>query len=108
MSATTVTHYAPAGSVQRYSFQERVMHWVTALAYMYCLATGFAFYTPYLFWLAVVLGGGPTSRFWHPILGVAFLVTSVWMHSMWHREMEMTKADEEWLGHMKEYAENHD
>ena len=48
------------------------MHWITALAYTYCLATGLAFYTPHLFWLAVMLGGGPTSRFWHPILGIGF------------------------------------
>src|SRR5262249_44394411 len=46
--------------IQRYTYRERVMHWLTALAYTYCLATGVAFYTPYLFWIALILGGGPT------------------------------------------------
>jgi len=68
--AATATHYVRPDSILRYTFQERVMHWATALAYSYCLATGLAFYTPYLFWIAVVLGGGPTSRFWHPIVGL--------------------------------------
>jgi formate dehydrogenase subunit gamma len=108
MSATTVTHYTPAGSVQRYSFQERVMHWVTALAYMYCLATGFAFYTPYLFWLAVVLGGGPTSRFWHPILGLGFVAAAIWMHSVWRGDMQWTETDKRFLGRVHDYAANRD
>ena len=30
------------------------MHWLTGLTYLYCLATGLAFYSPYLFWLATV------------------------------------------------------
>ena len=46
---------------------ERICHWVTGFTYLYCLATGLAFYSPYLFWMAIVLGGGPTSRFWHPV-----------------------------------------
>ena len=79
--AATATHYVRPDSVLRYTFLERVMHWVTALAYTYCLATGLAFYTPYLFWIAVILGGGPTSRFWHPIVGLGFVAAAVWMHS---------------------------
>ena len=55
--AATATHNVRPDSVLRYTFQERVMHWATALAYSYCLATGLAFYTPYLFWMAVILGG---------------------------------------------------
>ena len=57
--------------IERYPFHERICHWLTGFAYLYCLATGLAFYSPYLFWLAVILGGGPTSRFWHPLVGVA-------------------------------------
>ncbi|MBV8841357.1 MAG: formate dehydrogenase subunit gamma [Bryobacterales bacterium] len=94
--------------IPRYDFRERVMHWLTAIAYSYCLLTGLAFYSPHLFWIAQVLGGAPTSRFWHPISGVAFLLTSVWMHSIWHRQMEVTEADREWLDHTRDYAENHD
>jgi len=75
MSTAAAPHYVSPDSIQRYTFRHRVMHWLAALAYSYCLATGLAFYTPHLFWLAVVLGGGPTSRFWHPILGLGFWIS---------------------------------
>ena len=57
-----------AGVIERYTFKERLMHWFTGGTYLYCLATGLAFYSPHLYWLAYMLGGAPTSRFWHPIL----------------------------------------
>lgn len=53
--------------IERYPFHERICHWLTGFAYLYCLATGLASYSPYLFWVAATLGGGSTSRFWHPI-----------------------------------------
>jgi formate dehydrogenase subunit gamma len=106
--AATATHYVRPDSVLRYTFQERVMHWVTALAYTYCLATGLAFYTPYLFWIAVVLGGGPTSRFLHPIVGLGFVAAAVWMHFVWRRDMEFTETDKRWLDRVNNYATNQD
>ncbi len=75
---------SPALTVQRYTYHERIMHWLTALTYGYGLLTGLAFYSPHLFWIAQVLGSGATSRYWHPINGVSFLVVAVWMlHSVW-------------------------
>ncbi len=108
MSATTATHYVAPDSIQRYTYRERVMHWLTALTYIYCLATGLAFYTPHLFWLAVMLGGGATSRFWHPIVGLGFFAAIVWMHLVWRREMEVTETDKRWLGRVEDYAANRD
>ena len=58
--------------IVRYSLGERVNHWIGALTYIYLLTTGLAFWSPYLFWLAVVVGGGPTARFWHPWFGLDF------------------------------------
>ena len=97
-----------AGTICRYDYRERLMHWLTALTYSYCLLTGLAFYSPHLFWIAQVLGGGPTSRFWHPIFGIAFFIVALWMHSTWYREMEITTGDKAWLDKTREYAENRD
>jgi formate dehydrogenase subunit gamma len=96
------------GEIQRYTYRERMCHWITSAVYVYCLATGLAFYTPYLFWIAIALGGAPTSRFWHPIIGVGFFLAQMWMHALWSRDMEITAADREWLDKAKEYAEHHD
>lgn len=98
----------PALTVQRYTYRERIMHWLTALTYSYCLATGLAFYSPHLFWLALVLGGGPTSRFWHPFFGVGFLIVALWMHSVWRRDMAITETDKRWLDKVENYVTNRD
>jgi formate dehydrogenase subunit gamma len=90
----------------RYTYSERLCHWLNAAAYCYCLATGLAFYTPHLFWLAITLGGGPTSRFWHPLAGVAFFALAIWMHRTWRGGMNLTDADREWLAKSKAYATN--
>lgn len=98
----------PAGEIQRYTFHERLCHWLSALTYVYCFLTGLAFYTPYLFWIAVLLGGGPTARFWHPIAGLGFLGIMVWMHSLWRRDMRVTSIDRHWLDHVNDYITNRD
>ena len=94
--------------IQRYTFGERVMHWLTSLTYVYCLATGLAFYTPHLFWMAVVLGGGSTSRYWHPMVGVAFVIFSLWMYFTWRSDMRMTETDKRWLDRVNNYVKNDD
>lgn len=106
--ASTAVHYVRTDSILRYTFRERLMHWLTALFYTYCLATGLAFYTPYLFWIAVILGGGSASRFWHPILGLAFVAAAAWMHSSWRHDMFFTETDKRWLGRVNDYATNQD
>ena len=47
------------GRILRYTLSERVHHWLAALTYIYCLITGLAFWSPYMFWLADLVGGGP-------------------------------------------------
>lgn len=107
-SAPPVRMGASPDEIERYTFRERVMHWVTGATYLYCLATGLAFYSPHLYWLAIVLGGGPTSRFWHPLIGLGFLMGTLWMNNLWHRDMEITETDRRWLDRVENYAANRD
>src|SRR5579863_8825336 len=106
IGAASIPHTQHAGEIERYTFHERLMHWSTAVTYLYCLGTGLAFYSPHLFWLAYMLGGAPTSRFWHPIVGIGFVVTSSWMHAVWGRDMEITEVDRRWLNHTEAYITN--
>jgi len=107
-AASNVTPVPHVGEIERYTFRERLMHWITGLTYLYCLATGLAFYSPHLFWLATILGSGPTSRFWHPILGLGFLMGTLWMNNLWHRDMEISEADRRWLDRVENYVANRD
>ena len=108
MNAAAVPVAHPAGEIQRYTFRERIMHWLTGVTYLYCLATGLAFYSPHLYWLATVLGSGPSSRFWHPILGLVFLIGTFWMQNLWRSDMEITPTDKKWLDHTENYITNQD
>ncbi len=107
MSTTaTIPHTQHAGEIERYTFTERIMHWFTGVTYLYCLATGLAFYSPHLFWLAYMLGGAPTSRFWHPIVAIGFVIGTFWMNSLWRRDMDITAVDKRWLDHTEAYITN--
>lgn len=105
-ATTTAAHPQHAGELERYPFAERMMHWSTGLTYLYCLCTGLAFYSPHLYWLAYVLGGAPTSRFWHPIVGIGFVLASLWMQILWGRDMAITEVDKRWLNNTEAYITN--
>ena len=61
-----------APRIVRYAFGERLVHALAGLSYLYLLLTGLAFWTPALYWLAIVLGGGYLSRLVHPWMGLVF------------------------------------
>ena len=99
---------APTERIVRYTLRERVMHWLAGFTYLYLLMSGLAFYTPQLYWLAVILGGGPTARFWHPWIGLAFAAVTVWMHQVWRNDMRITETDRRWMREVRKYVENRD
>jgi formate dehydrogenase subunit gamma len=111
MSGGTIarpTTAIPEDQVQRYNFAERAYHWINAIAYTYLMLTGLAIFTPLAYWLAYVLGGPATIRYWHPWIGLIYLATIFWMHRMWKRDMQKIPEDERWSKNLRAYAENRD
>lgn len=98
----------PEDEVQRYNFAERAYHWINAIAYTYLMLTGLAIFTPLAYWLAYVLGGPATIRYWHPWIGLIYLATIFWMHRLWKRDMQKIPEDERWSKNIRAYAENRD
>jgi formate dehydrogenase subunit gamma len=94
--------------ILRYTLSERIGHWISGLTYIYQLMTGLAFYTPHLYWIAAVLGGGATSRYWHPWVGLIFTVSLLWMFWIWVGDMRITDADRAWSREMEHYIRNED
>jgi formate dehydrogenase subunit gamma len=94
--------------IPRYSFGERINHWIGALSYTYLLITGLAFWSPYLFWLATIVGGAPTARFWHPWAGLIFTVSLFWTFIEWRRDMEIDDGDRAWAKAIPYYIKNED
>jgi len=96
MSTQTVVREGtilPPGEIVRYDFKERVCHWVNGVTYLFCMLTGLAFYSPYLYWLSFAGGGPASSRFLHPWVGVFFFVAVLWMHAMWKLQMATAPED---------------
>jgi formate dehydrogenase subunit gamma len=94
--------------IVRYHFNERVMHAVAALVFMYVLLTGLALWTPALYWIGTVLGGGFLVRMLHPWAGLLLLAIVVWMLGLWHGDMRTTPADRAWRRSMLKYIRNDD
>jgi formate dehydrogenase subunit gamma len=96
------------GQIVRYTFAERVNHWLGALSYTYLLITGLAFWSPYLYWLGAVVGGGSVARAWHPWVGLIFSVSIFITFIQWHRDMAITEGDRAWARAIPHYIRNED
>jgi len=94
------------GNVLRYSFAERLMHWAAALSYIYLMLSGLAFWTPWMWWVAMMLGGGPVARAVHPWMGLFFTASVIYMYRMWLPDMRITKTDLEWKKTVGAYVRN--
>jgi len=111
MSSPTVVREGtilPAGEIVRYTHKERVVHWVNGVTYLFCMLTGLAFYSPYLYWLSYVGGSPAAARTLHPWSGLFFFVAMIWMHSLWKLQMVATPEDKAWKDGIKNYIENRD
>jgi formate dehydrogenase subunit gamma len=87
---------------------ERVMHTAAALVFLYVLLSGLALWTPALYWIASVLGGGFVARMLHPWAGVVLFAVVAWMLALWHYDMRTTDADRAWRRSMTRYIRNED
>jgi formate dehydrogenase subunit gamma len=90
--------------VVRYTFWERLVHWVTAITFIYLMLSGFALGYPRMAWLYDVLGGGQTVRFVHPIVGTVFTAGAVLMLVVWLRDMTFNRQDWEWVRGLRTYV----
>lgn len=96
------------GRVLRYPFAERLNHWIAAFSYIYLLLSGLAFWSPWCFWIAVLLGGGQATRTLHPWVGLFFFYAVMRMYSYWAPQMKSTDVDQQWWQSLRHYVQNED
>ncbi|MCH7890423.1 MAG: formate dehydrogenase cytochrome b556 subunit, partial [Gemmatimonadetes bacterium] len=53
------------GDLQRFTYAERLIHWVAGLSFVFLLFTGLAFSHPRLFWITDLVGVGPPPLVLH-------------------------------------------
>lgn len=95
-----------AKQIDRFSFAERASHWVSAACFLYAALTGLALWTPKLFWLSGVFGGGEVVRAWHPWAGMIFSCALGVMIRRWAGQMQLDEDDQIWLAKSHLYAQN--
>ena len=102
------SYVLPGARIMRYSFHERAVHWIAGLSYLYLLFTGLAFWSPWLFWIAVVLGGATVTRDLHPWVGLIFTAAVFLMYRMWASQMGKEPSDRAWDESLPLYIRNQD
>jgi formate dehydrogenase subunit gamma len=93
-----------ANQVTRFTLRERTIHWMVALSFLYAALTGLSLWSPRLYWLAAVFGGGVTIRAWHPLGGLLFAAIFSVMFLSWRRHMRIDGDDRKWLRLAHRYA----
>jgi formate dehydrogenase subunit gamma len=90
--------------IPRFSVKERTIHWLAALSFLYTALTGLSLWTPQLFWLSGVFGGGTAVRWGHPWGGTIFAFVLGTMFLNWARLMRLDSDDRLWLRNAHKYA----
>lgn len=82
--------------VPRYTGLQRVNHWITAILFTLLTLSGLAMFTPYLFSLTGLFGGGQAARAIHPWFGLALAVSFTLLFVRFWRLNIPNKDDLEW------------
>ena len=94
--------------VDRYTTSARANHWLTAICLIALALSGLALFTPSLFFLTGLFGGGQATRAIHPWIGVVLffsfsgLFFRFWKLNLWKRE------DSKWIAQAGDLVAGHE
>lgn len=89
-------------TVSRYRGITRLNHWVTAACLIILALSGLAFFSPSLYFLTGLFGGGQNARFIHPILGVVACLSFLLLFLQLWRLNLLRREDITWAKHFNE------
>lgn len=94
--------------VDRYTTGARINHWITAVSLVLLGLSGLALFSPDLFFLSALFGGGQATRAIHPWIGVVLffsflgLFLRFWKANLWRAE------DGTWLARLRDVLSGHE
>lgn len=94
--------------VNRYRGFTRANHWLTAGCMIVLILSGFAFFHPSLYGLTGLFGGGQTTRWLHPFVGVALVISFFGLFvQMWKLNLPR-REDVEWSRNIGDVLKGHE
>jgi len=94
--------YSGASTVKRHPLDVRIAHWVAAVSFILLGLSGLAFFTPSLFFLTALFGGGETARWLHPWLGVALALSYLVLTVRFIGSCLWAPEDTAWMAHLSD------
>lgn len=92
--------------VPRYTGVQRVNHWITAILFTLLGLSGLAMFTPFLFFLSGLFGGGQATRAIHPWFGVFLMASFAILFLRFWRLNLPNRDDVEWSMKIKDVVTN--
>ena len=92
----------------RYTAGARLNHWITAISLVLLALSGLALFTPSLYFLTGLFGGGQWTRTIHPWIGVVLFVSffglfvRFWRANLWKAE------DGTWMARLRDVIGGHE
>jgi formate dehydrogenase subunit gamma len=92
--------------IERYTFRERVVHWIVAFTFILLALSGLSVFHPLFNPLNHLFGGGTWARILHPLIGVV-LAVAFWdlARHFWHAN-RIAPEDREWLRRLRDMLAN--
>ena len=94
--------------VRRYIAFTRWNHWFTAICFIVLMLSGFAFFHPSLYGLTALFGGGQTTRWLHPFVGIALTVSFLGMFFQLVHLNIIRREDLVWTANIKDVITGHE
>lgn len=95
-------------TVRRYGPFTRANHWLTAASLILLLLSGLALFHPSLYFLTGLFGGGQTTRWIHPWMGVVLFLSFLLLFVRLVRLNLPAKEDVTWVAHSKDVILGHE
>lgn len=92
--------------IERYTANERVNHWFSAITFVILALSGLALFHPSMFWLTNLLGGGTWTRILHPFIGVAMFISFLIMAKSFWAQNKFNRNDARWLARWRDVINN--
>lgn len=86
-------------TVDRYTVGARINHWITATSLVLLALSGMALFTPRLFFLTGLFGGGQWTRAIHPWIGVVLFFSFLILFVRFFKANLPAREDVTWVAH---------